>query len=646
MLTARQFTPLALLGLILLITAPAGAETPAEFDRRIVAELRARDAAAADRFEKANAARERGDHQTAIDLYGQVREQHPGFTHATRRLAGEMLAVNRRAEAIDLCREAAQVDPSPLNQAALAGLLVSVTDGKPPSESDQKTARAMCESLVRFAGDDLGVQQLCAPVAFSTGDVASAIAAAANLERLAPDELQTAFYAAVAHATQGEFLRADLDLRRARERGLPEGEFLRLRGAFHDAWPIWLTVSYWTASGVAGWLVVAALLLVAGLLLSRATLAEAQRIAGAQPAGPGSQGGRLLRGVYTVVLGIAGTAYFLSLPLLLAVVLLVGGGLLAAILAVGHIPIKFVLLLIVMIGATCWSILKSLVLLSRDEEPGLRVDLAEHPRLTATLEEVAEQIGTRPVDSVYLLPGTQFAVMERGGLLGRFKGRSERCLLIGVGVLEGFRLRPFKAVLAHEYGHFVNKDTAGGRFSLAVRRSIHRMAQSLAQSGAASWLNPAWLFLVAFGRLFQRISQGASRLQEVMADRWAVVAYGAQPFCDGLRHVIERSVRFDAHVGAALAELQERQTAPANLYAYNPASEPSEVEVQPAVDDALNASPSPYDSHPSPKQRFEWARLVGGPGAVVESGSEDAWALFADRGSVEVAMTRRVFAQA
>ena len=49
-------------------------------------------------------------------------------------------------------------------------------------------------------------------------------------------------------------------------------------------------------------------------------------------------------------------------------------------------------------------------------------------------------------------------------------------------------------------------------------------------SGAAGWYNPAWLFVNGFFRVFLRVSQGASRLQEVMADRWAAFCYGSEAF--------------------------------------------------------------------------------------------------------------------
>ena len=49
----------------LLTSIPAGAETREGFDRRIIAELKARDPVAAELFVKANVARDRGDHAAA-----------------------------------------------------------------------------------------------------------------------------------------------------------------------------------------------------------------------------------------------------------------------------------------------------------------------------------------------------------------------------------------------------------------------------------------------------------------------------------------------------------------------------------------------------------------------------------------------------
>jgi hypothetical protein len=200
-------------------------------------------------------------------------------------------------------------------------------------------------------------------------------------------------------------------------------------------------------------------------------------------------------------------------------------------------------------------------------------------------------------------------------------------------------------VLAHEYGHFVNKDTAGGGFSLAVRRSILQMARALAAGGAAAWYNPAWLFVTRFYNLFLRVSQGASRLQEILADRWAALAYGGKTFAAGLTHVVTRSIHFDKHADATLREVIDGGLPLANLYRYAPAKAVDEQEVAAEVAKAMNAEPSPYDSHPRPADRIAW---VGDMTSAVGSDLDDgapAWALFTDREELEHRLTDQVCAR-
>ena len=203
--------------------------------------------------------------------------------------------------------------------------------------------------------------------------------------------------------------------------------------------------------------------------------------------------------------------------------------------------------------------------------------------------------------------------------------------------------REFRSVLAHEYGHFSNRDTAGGGFALAVRRSLYYMAVGLVQGGAAAWYNPAWLFFQGFQRVFRRISEGASRLQEILADRWATFAYGAEAFEEGLRHVIERSIRFDANAGASLKEAVEQKVPLVNLYAHRPQQPPDEAEVARAVEAALQAPSTAYDSHPAPSERLTWIRaLAAEPGLDDYPVAGEAWDLLSDRHAIELRMTEAV----
>jgi Zn-dependent protease with chaperone function len=210
------------------------------------------------------------------------------------------------------------------------------------------------------------------------------------------------------------------------------------------------------------------------------------------------------------------------------------------------------------------------------------------------------------------------------------------------------RLRAFKSVLAHEYGHFRNEDTAGGGFALAVRRSLTAMAIELARTRLASPLNPAWWFVRGFGRAYFGISQGASRLQETLADRWAAFAYGSAAFAEGLRHVVERDVRFSAHVEATLDEVVKQKLALPNLYAFVPATPKDGSTVDSAITKALEKIPTPYDSHPRPADRIAlvMSLAVAEPAPAGEGEEdEDVWALFADRSAVEGEMTAEVRAR-
>jgi len=250
-------------------------------------------------------------------------------------------------------------------------------------------------------------------------------------------------------------------------------------------------------------------------------------------------------------------------------------------------------------------------------------------------------------DAVKLpLVPTSGAVFERGGLLARARGSSRRCLILGVGVLDRMSLPALRAVLGHEYGHLINRDCAGGGLALMVRRHLGGMAMGLAEGGVATWYNPAWWFVNAYFRVFMRISEGASRLQEVMADRWAVSAYGSRSFIDGLTHVIRRSVRLDAQARAAMQVSSMTRAPVTNVYAFAGPGVPSQDEVEQSLRTHLDRPGSPYDSHPRLADRFRFAEAMAIPDAVDPLPGADAWSLLDDRAAMEKRMSAAIIAQA
>jgi hypothetical protein len=229
-------------------------------------------------------------------------------------------------------------------------------------------------------------------------------------------------------------------------------------------------------------------------------------------------------------------------------------------------------------------------------------------------------------------------------MLRGLRHRTVRCLVLGLGVLDGMRIGPFKAILAHEYGHFQNRDTAGGALALVVRRSLATSGISLARTGLAAWFNPAWLFVSIFYRLFLRISHGASRLQEVLADRRAASLFGARPFEEGLRHVVALSERFRTKIDVTVNEVLRTKGALSNLYTYTPETPEDADKLADAVSMAFARKATPYDSHPSPADRVAWVRACAPEDSTstTDADRDEVWNLFPDRDDLQRAMTRVV----
>lgn len=618
---------------------PSPSARHADFERQITDELRARDPGAVELWQSAVAATERGDFAAALGGYRAVLARVSDFDHAVRRECSLLSQRRSHEQAIASCRRALALRDSGENRAALANALVASTLGS-ARRAPLVEARSHAEDAVaRLPGDEYAWLVLLT-VGEGMRDVAVVERAGGRLRELRPQSFVGWHAGAMALAASGDLDGAREMLESARSRGLPPAEDQRLSEVLDDARPLPARVLSAAVPWFVAWVSVFALLLLAGVVLSAVTLAATRDATGAEATRYES----LVRRIYRLVLGATSLFFFASIPALAVVIALLGVGLFVLLLSVGHIPIKLLAVIAVVTLVTLLGLVQAarFVFVVRDDDPGLRLDPAEHPRLRALLDDVAAAVGTRPVDDVFVTAGTELAVFERGGPHTRLTGRSRRCLVLGVGVLDGFATWPLRAVLAHEYGHFANADTAGGDVALAVRRSVSVLAVSLIEGGVASWYNPAWWFVLGFNKVFLRVSHGASRLQEVLADRRAVQTYGSEAFVEGLRHVIERSVRFDHHVGATLKEVIDERRGLANLYGYSPATLPDAIAVQREIDEALSHAGSPYDSHPVPAERFARARAQAVTVAPPADAEEPAWSLLADREALERRLTDRV----
>jgi Zn-dependent protease with chaperone function len=605
------------------------------YDAEVLEQVAALEPDVREQWIAAGQARDAEDDDRAVALYTEILEIHPQFDHALRRRCGIHVRRQEWAAAYDDCKAAHDLEQSDENLVTLALLLAEA----PPKIGDQALARTLANDVMQRSGLDFVTVMMACQVGLHLEDTALLKRCSGKLRLLDADAWETQVFSFFAYAMEGKLDNARRSLERARAAGLDDEAYDELDAMLAQAESPLVYYAKKIGWSVLLWIGLALVLVAAGFALSRLTLAEAEG-ALQNPAASASSRDSRLHKAYAGVLWMCCAYYYLSVPLVLLSVVGIAAAIILVFFYIGYLPIKLMVIVAVVAGASVIAVLKSFFTRPSDEPPGIELDLREAPGLRATLEEVAAKLGTRPVDRVYLEPGADIAVFERGGMLAKLRGKGERCLLLGVAVLEGMDTRAFKAILAHEYGHFSNEDTAGGNLALGVRRSVIHSAVGLAEAGAAGWYNPAWVFLNGFHRVFLRISQGASRLQEVLADRWSARTYGAVAFERGLRHAIAADLRFDAHARATVNEVVNNRSSLRNLYAYAPAEQACEdADIEQRVEKVIDAEPSPYDSHPRPADRFRWARAIAAaPGSDDERG-EPVWSLFSDRAAIEERMT-------
>ena len=605
-------------------------------EQRIVQQLSDIAPSAVQDFQRATEAADRGDYKTAVPLYRSVLDRAPDFAPALRRLGFALMGTGASQDGLNLVERAVARERSPENLISLAQALASPSPGKQGSESERERALALAKEAAALYRDtdDSSYLAMVAELALSLNRLDDFKRAAASLDATYPNEMATHYFAAFRAALESDWMRAEREIKTAERLGLPHqtaewfldlGVRSRVR-----AW----RYGYVVLGALGLWAAGLGLLYVAGRVLSGATL---RSLATGDVNETTSASELSLRRLYRKLIRTAGIYYYISLPF---VVVLVLGGTAAVVygfLIFGHVPVKIVIVLVIGALVTVFKMVQSLFVRVDSEEPGRGLEPTEAPGLWTLAHEVADTVGTRAIDEIRVTPGTEMAVYERGTGRERTDDTARRILILGVGLLRGFKQSAFRAVLAHEYGHFSHRDTAGGDMALRVRQDMIKFAIAIGQHGQAVWWNLAFQFLRIYDFLYRRISHGATRLQEVLADRVAAQLYGPAQFEEGLRHVIRRSIEFDAATDDEIRLALHGQRSLRNLYSL---PLPASREVDYRFDEAIRRETTEDDTHPAPTDRF---RLVSGVvSTCVSDESGMVWDLFADQNALTVEMTSAI----
>jgi len=131
-------------------------------------------------------------------------------------------------------------------------------------------------------------------------------------------------------------------------------------------------------------------------------------------------------------------------------------------------------------------------------DPGVRVEVteAEQPVLFAFIRQLCKDTGAPFPHRVFLTPDVNAAVSFQESLLS-LVFPTKKNLIIGLGLVNRLNMSEFKAVLAHEFGHFSQNSMRLGSYVYTANRVVGDIVYG------RDWLDDA---LAAAGRIDIRIS--------------------------------------------------------------------------------------------------------------------------------------------
>lgn len=413
-------------------------------DKVLVADLEAKSAPAAERVRDAKKAATEGEHLRAYNLLKEALALLPEHAALTRRTALAAFRIDRRDEGLALARKAVVLDPAPENQVALAQILLRTEE-----REDGQEASALVVKAADTVPEDPLAQGVCCVVTAKWGPRDALHRCTNRYLRTAPDEAEAHFYGAVAALDRDDIPVAQKEIATAKELGLAVPMVAAVEARVHTLRPPAKAVnqSVTTTTQLLPLVYPGSLAL---LYLVRERLRARIRGPLGDPRAQRSLGDRLDRAALRILLVVFFLCHFLLVPL-------VAGLLLGSVLVVVAGPSTGSFAAGAAVGIALSAFLLRSV--SAEAELGKTAELPEGLQLAA--QDVAQRVGTYPVELVRQTPTAFVDVIEETSLLGRTKGEAVRTLVIGDAAkrLDKGELR---AALAHAHARIATKDVATG----------------------------------------------------------------------------------------------------------------------------------------------------------------------------------------
>jgi Zn-dependent protease with chaperone function len=179
---------------------------------------------------------------------------------------------------------------------------------------------------------------------------------------------------------------------------------------------------------------------------------------------------------------------------------------------------------------------------------GVVLPLETQPALCALLKEVAQVAGQPLPDTVLLTFEVSAWVSESG----RAVSRSSRTLALGFPLVTALSRAELRAVIAHEFAHYAQRDTWLRAWLRHTELDLGRTVEWMEREQV--WLR--WAFK-AYARLFRRVVLATSRQQELRADAFAAQVAGPKALQGALEAMSDLDFDWTAFQCLELAPLLE-----------------------------------------------------------------------------------------
>jgi Zn-dependent protease with chaperone function len=270
--------------------------------------------------------------------------------------------------------------------------------------------------------------------------------------------------------------------------------------------------------------------------------------------------------------------------------------------------------------------------------PGAPIREAEHPRLFATIREVARQLEVEMPEVVYLTADINAFVVRAGGFLGL---GGQRILGLGLGLLAVENLSQLRATLAHEFAHLKGRERLLSGLLRTTGALLLGLLHHLVLGGESRTQRPVEGLLSAYLGL----TQALSRQQDLVADTWSMHVAGKQAHLTGLLQE-----RF--HAAGFSLFLEERyppgllREDTANVFEDYRCFLRSEdwKRLRPKVAETLaHEATDPYDAHPGLWERLAFAQEL----AIAEQPLDEtpAYGLLSEVEALELRVSAQLWLQ-